>query len=98
MRFAAKKIDAATLQRVKTQARAAVIRRLDSNAGLAASLAFDYGSYGDWRKLFTELDELDKVTAADVQRVARTCFVPQGRTLAYTVSPGALAPAAGGRP
>jgi predicted Zn-dependent peptidase len=98
VRFAAQKIDAATLERVKTQARAAVIRRLDSNAGLAASLAFDYGSYGDWRKLFTELDELDKVTAEDVRRVARTCFVAERRTLAYTVPPGALAPAAEGRP
>jgi len=97
-RFAARKIDSATLQRVKIQARAAVIRRLDGNPGLAASLAFDYGSYGDWRKLFTELDELDKVTAEDVQRVARTCFVAARRTLACTVPPGALVPAAEGRP
>jgi predicted Zn-dependent peptidase len=96
-RFAAEKIDDATLQRVKTQARAAVIRRLDSNAGLAAALAYDYGSYGDWRKLFTQLDDLNKVTAEDVARVARTCFVPRNSTVAYTVLPSALgrAPATG---
>ena len=35
-RFEAQRVDAETLARVKTKARAAVIRRLDSNAGLAA--------------------------------------------------------------
>lgn len=95
-RFAAGRIDAETLQRVKTLARAAVIRKLDGNAGLAAALAADYGTYGDWRKLFTQLDDLNKVTAGDVQRVARACFVARNRTLAFTVQPAARA--AEGRP
>ena len=98
--FVADKIDAETLQRVKTQARAALIRRLDSNAGLASLLAANYGSYGDWRKLFTRIDELNKVTAEDVQRVAGACFVARNRTVAFTASPraGKPAPAGGGRP
>jgi len=95
-RFVAQKIDAETLQRVKTQARAAVIRRLDSNAGLASLLAADYGSYGDWRKLFTQIDDLNKVTAGDVERVARTCFVKQNRTVAFTASARTLKPAPAG--
>jgi predicted Zn-dependent peptidase len=73
-----------------------VIRKLDGNAGLAAALAADYGTYGDWRKLFTQLDDLNKVTAGDVQRVARACFVARNRTLAFTVQPAARA--AEGRP
>jgi len=96
VRFTAEKIDDRTLQRVKTQARAAVIRRLDSNAGLAASIANDYGSYGDWRKLFTQLDDLNKVTTEDVGRVARTCFVAKRRTLGYTVTARAPRPAPAG--
>jgi predicted Zn-dependent peptidase len=88
--FGAQKIDAETLQRVKTQARAAVIRRLDSNAGLASLLASYYGNYGDWRKLFTQIDDLNKVTAEDVERVARSCFVAQNRTVAFTAAPSAL--------
>jgi predicted Zn-dependent peptidase len=95
-RFVAQKVNAETLQRVKTQARAAVIRKLASNAGLAASIATDYGSYGDWRKLFTELDDLNKVTAEDVERVARSCFVTKNRTVAYTAAPGTLKPAPAG--
>ncbi len=95
-RLEAQEIDAETLQRVKTKARAAVIRRLDSNSGLAASLAADYGSYGDWRKLFTQLDDLNKVTAEDIERVARSCFLAQDRTVAFTVSPRELRPAPNG--
>jgi predicted Zn-dependent peptidase len=88
-RFLATPVDSETLNRVKTKVRASVIRRLDSNAGLASSLASAHAGYGDWRKLFTEIDDLNKVTAADVARVARQCFVTKSRTVAYTVNPGA---------
>jgi predicted Zn-dependent peptidase len=94
-RFKAEKVDAQTLARVKTKARAAVIRRLDNNAGLASLLAANYATYGDWRKLFTSLDDLEKVTADDVQRVARQYFVKSSRTVAYSVEPPASAGGAG---
>jgi predicted Zn-dependent peptidase len=81
------KVDEQTLARVKTKARAGVIRRLDNNAGLASLLVANQAAYGDWRKLFTDLDDLDKVTADDVQRVARQYFATPSRTVAYT-SPG----------
>ena len=83
-RLKTQKVDEQTLARVKTKARAAVIRRLDNNAGLASLLAANQAAYGDWRKLFTDLDELDKVTADDVQRVAREYLVTPSRTVAYT--------------
>ncbi len=85
--FEAQKVDAQTLARVKTKERAEVIRRLDNNPGLAALLTANYAAYGDWRKLFTSLDDLDKVTADDVQRVARKYFATSSRTVAYTVAP-----------
>ncbi len=95
-RFTAQKVDAETLARVKTKARAGVIRRLDSNPGLASLLTAYYAAYGDWRKLFTQLDEIDHVTADDVQRVARRYFVTPSRTVAYTVTTGG--PARDGAP
>ena len=94
-------MDAETLARVKTKARAGVIRRLDNNAGLAQMLATYYASYGDWRKLFTSIDDLNRVTADDVQRVARQYFVLPSRTVAYLAQPGpadARRRAPGGRP
>jgi predicted Zn-dependent peptidase len=94
--FEARKVDAETLARVKTKARAAIVRRLDNNAGLAQMLATYQGGYGDWRKLFTSIDDLSQVTADDVQRVARQYFVLASRTVAYIAQPRA-ANATGGR-
>ena len=44
-------------------------------------------NYGDWRKLFTSIDDIDKVTAADVQRVAREYLTPENRTIGLTYRP-----------
>jgi predicted Zn-dependent peptidase len=82
------KVDATTLERVKTKVRAGLIRQLDSNSGMASALTFYEVNYGDWRKMFTGLEDIDKVTAEDVQRVARKYFVPEDRTVAYTVTKG----------
>ena len=87
-RIKTEKVDDATLQRIKTKIRAGLIRQLDSNSGLARELTSYYVNYGDWRKLFTGLDEIEKVTADDVQRVAKQYLVPQTRTVAYTVQGG----------
>jgi predicted Zn-dependent peptidase len=82
-----KKVDADTLNRVKTKVRADLIRKLDSNAGLAAELNSSYMEYGDWRKLFTSIDEYDKITADDIMRVAKRYITPQTRTIAKLVAP-----------
>jgi predicted Zn-dependent peptidase len=79
------KVDETTLKRVKTKVRAALIRQLDSNAGLAAQLNFYYVAYGDWQKLFTQLNEYDKITADDVMRVAKEYLTPETRTVARLV-------------
>jgi predicted Zn-dependent peptidase len=83
-RFKAKPVDAETLTRVQAKVRAAVMAQLDSNAGVAALLTKYYGSYGNWRKLFTSIEDIDKVSAGDVQRVAVKYFDRKNRTVAYT--------------
>jgi predicted Zn-dependent peptidase len=94
-RFKAKPVDAEVLQRAKTQVKAGVLRLLSSNSGQAKLLALHHAVYGNWRKVFTSLDELSKVTAEDVQRVAQRYFVPENSTFAYTAPP--RPPVAGGR-
>ena len=84
-----KPVDEETLKRVKTKIRAGLIRQLDSNSGLASQLTFYQIAYGDWRMMFKGLDLINKVTAADVQRVARRIFTEEGRTVAFTKAPPA---------
>jgi predicted Zn-dependent peptidase len=86
-RLKTQKVSDDTLQRIKTKVRASLIRRLDSNSGMAEALTFYHVNYGDWRKLFTTIDDTDKVTADDVMRVAKQYLVPETRTVVYTVQP-----------
>ena len=71
----------AELKMVKTRARAGLIRSLASNAGLAEELAVYQARFGDWRELFREIDRIDKVSAADVRRVAQKLFRAENRTV-----------------
>ena len=66
----------------KTRARADLLRGLADNEGLAHELAEYQTRYGDWRQLFRELDQIDKVTKGDVRRVANKVFVESNRTSA----------------
>ncbi len=74
-------VTAEELDRVKTQARAGLLRSLDSNTGMARLLAEYQVKTGDWRNVFKELDAIAAVTAADIQRVAQTTFKPENRTI-----------------
>ena len=79
-------VSAEELQSVKTRAKANLLRRLDNNSGLALQLASYQTRYGDWRELFREVDKIDKVTAADVRRIANGIFTPVNRTTAMLES------------
>jgi predicted Zn-dependent peptidase len=86
------------LKMVKTRAKADLIRRLDQNQGLAIQLATAQARFGDWRELFQQVDRIDKVTKADIRRVAATTFVPENRTVGIIESTRmATAPVAGGK-
>jgi predicted Zn-dependent peptidase len=82
------------LKMVKTRERASLIRGLGDNSGLAEQLAIYQARFGDWRELFRELDRLDKVTAADVQRVSKKVFTPENRTVAMISTQAPKPPAA----
>jgi predicted Zn-dependent peptidase len=86
-RIKTEKVDDETLNRIKTKLRAQVIHKLASNSGLAAELTSYHVAYGNWRRLFTELDDYNKITAADVLRVAKEIFIPEHRTVTWTYAP-----------
>ena len=91
-------VPADELQAVKTRAKANLVRQLDSNSGLALQLALYQTRFGDWRELFHEIDQVEKVTPADIRRAANATFTAENRTTAFiesTKKTAAAAPAKG---
>jgi predicted Zn-dependent peptidase len=82
----------------KTRSRADLLRGLADNQGLSNALAEYQTRYGDWRQLFLQLDRVDKVTKADIRRVANLVFTASNRTSAEidTEAPHASAKNDGG--
>ena len=69
------------LQSVKTRAKADLIRSLADNEGLASQIGLTQARYGDWREIFRDLDQIQKVTKADIRRVANSTFTENNRTV-----------------
>ena len=83
------------LKMIRTRAKANLLRGLASNEGLAFQLALFQARYGDWRELFHQVENLDKVSKADIRRVANQTFVPTNRTVGIIES---VAPPQGAGP
>ena len=83
------------LKMIKTRAKANLIRGLDDNEGLATQLATYQTRYGDWRELFRSLEKVDKVSKADIRRVANKAFQDSNRTIGTIET--TMDPAAAGR-
>jgi predicted Zn-dependent peptidase len=68
------------LQKVKNQAKANAYRRLSNATFIMFQLLQNDGS-GDWRKINTQAEEVDAVTAADIQRAAKLYFTKETRAV-----------------
>ena len=69
------------LKMIKTRVKADLLRSLDSNMGLAQQFATAQAVFGDWREYFHEVDRIDKVTKADIRRVANETFKDSNRVV-----------------
>lgn len=85
-RLASEPVSAEELDRVKTQARAGLLRALNSNSGMAEALLEFENKTGDWRNLFEQLDLIAAITPDDIQRVAQATFTPENRTIGRILS------------
>ncbi|EDX86354.1 Peptidase M16 inactive domain family [Synechococcus sp. PCC 7335] len=92
LRLQQEPVDTMTLDRVKTQARAGLLRQLDSNQGMASLLTEYEAKTGDWRNVFRELQLIEAVEASDVQRVARQTFRLENRTVGKLIPAEEAAP------
>jgi predicted Zn-dependent peptidase len=73
------------LKRVKGKARARLLRSLDSNLGLARSLAKAQLLDGDWREAFLALRRLEDVQPGEIRKAVRTYLDPDTRVEARLV-------------
>jgi predicted Zn-dependent peptidase len=84
------------LKMIKTRAKADLIRGLADNQGLAQQLAIYQSRFDDWRELFKSVDRIDKVTKADIRRVANQTFSENNRTVGINETIRSAGPSAGG--
>jgi predicted Zn-dependent peptidase len=73
-------IPAEELQKVKNQAKANAYRRLSSPLFILYQLMV-FDGLGDWKYINRYADEVDAVTAADLQRAARDYLTKENRTV-----------------
>ncbi|MBI2458431.1 MAG: insulinase family protein, partial [candidate division NC10 bacterium] len=85
------------LQKAKNQIESEFIFAQDSVHRLA-NLLGAWESVASWRLLAGYPDGIRKVTAADVQRVAKQYLTPDNRTVAILIPTKAAAPAGSGQP
>lgn len=74
------------LSMVKTRYRANLTRRLEGNQNLANQLTYFESRFGEWEEMFRTIDAIEKVTKADIRRVAKEVFTPTNRTVAMIES------------
>lgn len=80
------------LAKFRTRAKAGLIRSLGSNLGLAMYLTDYQTLFGDWRELFRYIERFEKVTKADIRRVAAKTFQPSNRIVAMIETESAPPP------
>jgi zinc protease len=73
------------LQKARNILRVGYLNGFKTNEGRAGLLADYEAEWGDWRRLLDYLPRHDRVTAADVQRVARKYFRDLNRTVVTLV-------------
>ena len=75
----------AELRKAKNQWLAAHYREFKSNAGRANMLGTYEVFYGDYKKLYEEPAEIEKVTVEDVRRVAQQILTTENRTVGILI-------------
>ncbi|MDZ4804623.1 MAG: pitrilysin family protein [Candidatus Eisenbacteria bacterium] len=75
------------LDAAKLRFRKGFVNGLQDNLGLAAALAYNNATLGDWRDSFRRAESVAKVTPADIQRVASTYFTRANRTVGTLIKP-----------
>jgi zinc protease len=82
-RMASGPVSAAEMDKAKNQLVTAQLRRLETNAGKAETLGRAVVLLGDPGRINTDIERLQAVSAADVQRVMQEYFTDNNRVVIY---------------
>lgn len=82
-RLATEPVAPAELEKVKKQARAGLLRMVESNDMLATLMGYYWAYTGGWETLVQSVDRIAAVTADDVQSVASRYFGDTNRTVGW---------------
>jgi zinc protease len=82
------------LRKAKNQVQSGFVFSLENAQGLATAIGRSWILTGDPTMWIRDVDEIEKVTAAEVQRVAKTYLIPDRSTVVVIPPKGAPAPKA----
>jgi zinc protease len=88
-KIAAESVTEAELTKAKNQMLADFYRSTQTINGRASTIGTYEVFFGDYKKLFSVKEEMNKVTVADIQRVAKEYFGENNRTVATLIPEGA---------
>ncbi|HXM51452.1 MAG TPA: pitrilysin family protein [Pyrinomonadaceae bacterium] len=88
-------VPAAELEKAKNQIITSELRQRETNLGKAQALGGAAVLLGDPNRVNTDLDRLQAVTAADIQRVAQKYFTDQNRLVLYYLPESQRPPSTG---
>ena len=63
------------IERACTLEKGELLRELESNLGMARELAYAQAIYGDWKRIFLDIDEMEKISPKDIQLVIKKYFI-----------------------
>jgi len=69
------------LTKFKRTQKKGIINGMKSNSSMASNLTYYDVIHGDWSKTFEQLQEIEKITAEDIKRVAKKYLVKKNRTI-----------------
>lgn len=69
------------LEKVRAAVEVGILDTLQTNSGMASTLAYNQAVFGDWKYLLTFQNEIRALKAQDIQHFARTYFVKPNSTV-----------------
>jgi len=69
------------LEKIRSAVEVGILDTLQTNSGMAGTLAYNQTVFGDWRYLLRFQKQIHDLTAQDLQKFAKKYFVPENETI-----------------